>query len=329
MGRKNGPRHGSMQIWPRKRSNNFLPRVNWIPILANSVKFTNSSQKINILGFIGYKVGMASAYLKDNTPDSLMKGKRIIFPVTILECPTVKIYSVRFYKNTKVSTEILNDNLNKELIKVVKMPAKKTGAKEALEKIKVDDYDDVRIIIYSETKKAGLKHVPDLAEVALSGTKQEKLEFIKNNLSKEFSITESFQKGIIDIHGLTKGKGFQGPVKRFGIDLRSHKAEKGQRRPGSIGPWHPTGVPFRVARAGGMGKFRRITYNHPVVSSKKIAENETLAKRVFDNYGLIKNDYIIVAGSVQGPQKRQMLITAPLRPTKKQSKKQYELIELR
>ncbi len=329
MGRKNGPRHGSMQVWPRKRSYDFLPRVNWAPIVEISTKFSNSAQKTNILGFIGYKVGMASAYLKDNTADSLMKNKRVIIPVTIVECPTIKIFSVRFYKNNKVATEVLNDNLPKELKKVVKISAKKINVKEAIEKKKDDEFDDVRIIVYSEVKKVGLKKTPDLAELAISGTKQEKLEFVKANLAKEFSITDAFQKGIVDIHGLTKGKGFQGPVKRFGIDLRSHKAEKGQRRPGSIGPWHPTGVPFTVARAGGLGGFKRITYNHPIISVKKFSEADSVVKRVFDNYGLVKTDYIILAGSIQGPQKRQMLLTAPLRPTKKQLKKQYELIELR
>jgi len=47
------------------------------------------------------------------------------------------------------------------------------------------------------------------------------------------------------------------------------------------------------------------------------------------NFGDIKTDYVIVRGSVQGPAKRQLLITAPLRETKKQSKKNFELVELK
>ena len=110
MGRKQGPRKGSMQFWPRKRTYDFLPRVNWKP-----VELKHPGQKANLLGFIGYKAGMASAFLKDNTADSMTKGKRIVHPVTIIECPTVKILSVRFYKNRKVVNEVLNDNLDKEL----------------------------------------------------------------------------------------------------------------------------------------------------------------------------------------------------------------------
>ena len=38
----------------------------------------------------------------------------------------------------------------------------------------------------------------------------------------------------IDLRAITKGKGYQGPVKRFGIGLKSHKSEKGRRAPW---PW--------------------------------------------------------------------------------------------
>jgi large subunit ribosomal protein L3 len=49
----------------------------------------------------------------------------------------------------------------------------------------------------------------------------------------------------------------------------------------------------------------------------------------FNHFGKISGDYILVMGSVQGPAKRQLVITQPLRATKKQSKKNYEFIELR
>ena len=89
MGRKQGPRKGSMQVWPRKRSYDFLPRVNW-----DSIEVKKAGEKANLLGFIGYKAGMASALVKDNTADSMTKNKRKIVPVTIVECPTVKIFSI-------------------------------------------------------------------------------------------------------------------------------------------------------------------------------------------------------------------------------------------
>ena len=96
MSARKSPRKGSLQFWPRKRADKFLPSVNWNAI--NSGK--------NIKGFIGYKAAMASAIVKDNTANSMTKGKKIAVPVTILECPPMSILSIRFYKNNKVAKEI-------------------------------------------------------------------------------------------------------------------------------------------------------------------------------------------------------------------------------
>ena len=125
--------------------------------------------------------------------------------------------------------------------------------------------------------------------------------------------------------GLTKGQGFSGPVKRFGITLKSHKSEKGRRRPGSLGPWHPARVTFRVPMAGQLGMFTRVVYNSKILD---LGKSEDKFKNI-KNFGDVKTDYIIVTGSVQGPAKRQLLITAPLRESKKQTKKNYELLEIR
>jgi len=302
------PRSGSLQFWPRKRAKKFLPSANWNVLSGKNLK-----------GFICYKAGMKSAYVKDNTPNSMTKDKKIIIPVTILECPTMKIFSVRFYKNNLVANEVLNENLDKELKKKVKIPKAK-GKK--IEDVK--DYDDIRLIVYSQVKKTGLKKVPDLAEIGLNGSVEEKLNFAKENLNKEISISQVFEKNqLVDIHGLTKGYGLSGPVRRFGISLKGHKSEKGVRRPGSLGPWHPARVTFMAPQAGQLGMFSRIVYNSKIIDMGKGDFKD------IKNFGDLKTDYIMLRGSVQGPEKRQMLVTAPLRKTKKQEKKNFELIELR
>ena len=102
------PRKGSLQFWPRKRAKKFLPSVNW--------RFLKDGSSKNLKGFIAYKAGMASAYVKDNTPDSRTKDKKITVPVTILECPKMKILSVRFYKNKKVVKDVLNNKLDNVIV---------------------------------------------------------------------------------------------------------------------------------------------------------------------------------------------------------------------
>jgi len=312
---KRSPRKGSLQFWPRKRARKFLPRVNWNAI--NSAK--------SLKGFICYKAGMASAYVKDNTPDSMTKGKNITVPCTIIECPPMKIFSIRFYKNKIVAKDILAESLDKELKKKVKIPKKNKSVE--IDKIKTEDYDDVKILAYSVVKKTGLKKKPDLIEIGLVGNLEEKINFIKENLNKEISVLDFFEKGeLVDFRGLTKGKGFSGPVKRFGITLKVSKSEKGQRRPGNIGPWHPARVIFRVPMAGQLGMFTRVIYNNKIIDLGKSSEKPI---KNIKNYGDLKTDYLVVKGSVQGSAKRQLVLTHALRETKKTKKVNYEMVELR
>jgi large subunit ribosomal protein L3 len=311
---RKSPRKGSLQFWPRKRAGKFLPRVNWDAIYADSK---------NLKGFICYKAGMASAHVKDNTLNSMTKGKKISIPVTILECPPLKIFSVRFYKNNKVEKEILAENPDKELKRKIKLP-KKT---KKIDSEKTEDYEDIRIIVYSQVKKTGIKKKPDMIEIGLKGNFKDKLNFVRENLNKEISVSDIFDNGqLVDVRGLTKGKGFQGPVKRFGIKLRFHKSEKGVRKVGSIGPWHPARVTFRVPMAGQLGMFTRTDYNKKIIDIGKVSEVDFLKN--IKNYGNLKTDYVIVSGSVQGPAKRQLLITSPLRPSKTTKKKNFELLEV-
>ncbi len=188
-----------------------MPRAKWNSLFKEGVGF---------LGFIGYKVGMKSAFVRDNTPNSLTKGQRITFPVTVIECPTIKILSIRFYKNNNVIGEVLNENLDKELKKKIKLPKQK---KKKIGDFKEGEFDDIRAIVYSQVKKTNIKRKPDIAEIGLSGSVSEKLEFVKNNLTKEISVRDFLNEGVVDFRGVTKGKGTQGPTKRFGLALKSHK----------------------------------------------------------------------------------------------------------
>jgi large subunit ribosomal protein L3 len=309
---RKSPRKGSLQYWPRKRASKILPSANW--------KAINSDKKLK--GFIGYKAGMVSLEIKDNTENSMTKGKNIIIPGTIIECPEMKIFSVRFYKNGVVGLDVLNSQLDKELKRTVKIPKNAEKAKK-LDSVKTEDYDDLSVIVYSNVKKTGLKKKPDLAEIGLSGSYEDKVAWVKENLGKEISVQDIFSNAeLIDTRGLTKGKGFSGPVKRFGINLKVSKAEKGRRRPGNVGPWHPARVIFRVPMAGQLGMFTRVEYNKKIVDVQKASEKPINAIK---NYGDIKTNYLIITGSVQGSAKRQILVTAPLRPSKMQTKKNFEL----
>lgn len=305
------PRKGSLQFYPRKRASKLLPSVNWAPIKADSQ---------GILGFIVYKVGMASVIVKNTTDKAMTTGKRIVIPVTILETPNMKIFSVRFYKNNKVIKDIVISN-DKELKRRLRV------SKQISDLSKIpENYDDIRIIVYSLPKQTSIKKTPDIGELAIKA--DNKLEFVKSLINKELTIRDFVKTSLVDVRGLTKGKGIQGPVKRFGIGLKQHKSEKGVRRPGSLGPWHPARVTFRTPMAGQLGFFTRVIYNNKIIALGNIKEKDINSESGYKHYGKINSSYILLAGSVQGPPKRQILITPSFRPTKHQLKKKYEFIEL-
>ncbi|OIO41514.1 50S ribosomal protein L3 [Candidatus Pacearchaeota archaeon CG_4_9_14_3_um_filter_31_7] len=317
------PREGSLAYWPRKRTKKFLPRVNWDNLSPVALK----NNKKGLLGFICYKSAMVSVLVKDNTQHSMTKGKNIIVPCSILSCPPIKIFSLRFYKDGKVISEI-NVSNDKELKKKLKLTKKQINVEEKIKELK-EKADDLRVIVYSLVKRE-FKKTPDLSEIAVSSSNlDEKIEYVKKFIGKEIRINDIFNKNeLIDIHGLTKGKGLVGPVKRFGLGLKFHKTEKGVRGPGTLGPWTPSRVTFRAPLAGQLGMFTRAEYNKKIVEINDIKKEDINLKKGFENYGLIKTDFLILKGSVSGPEKRQLIITSPLRKTKSTEKENFEYIRI-
>ena len=77
-----------------------------------------------------------------------------------------------------------------------------------------------------------------------------------------------FKEGdVIDVSAISKGKGFQGVVKRhgFGGGPRSHGQKHSEREPGSIGGGLRNKVPKKMRMAGRMGSDRITVKNLKVV----------------------------------------------------------------
>jgi large subunit ribosomal protein L3 len=302
------PRKGSLQFWPRKRAKRHYARVKyWAPF--NEPK---------PLGFAGYKVGMTHALFTDTRKTSVTKGMEVSFPTTVIECPPLKVSSVRFYKKTNsgstLISEVFADKLDKELSRKIPIPKK---IKKKIEDTK--DFDDIMLLVYTQPKLTGIgKKKPELFEIAIGGKKEDKLKYAKEKLGKEITVNDVLKQGQqIDVHAITKGKGYQGPVKRFRIGLKPHKSEKSRRQPGSLGGWSEQGhVMWRVAHAGQMGYQQRTEYNKLIL---KIGNKPTEInpKGGFLSYGLVKNDYILVKGGVIGPKKRVIRLNYAIRPNKK------------
>ncbi len=310
--KKSHPHRGSVQFWPRVRSKKHCPSIRTHP----------TSKDPKPLGFIAYKAGMTHIMYtntaKKGNPEASM-------PVTVLECPPLKPFSIRFYKNTthgfKILAEIFNKKVEKELERKTKTSKKETKEPE--------NYDYIRLSVYTQPKLTGIgKKRPDVLEIALGGSKEEQLKLAKELLEKQITINDVAKEGeFLDIHSVTKGKGFQGTVKRFGVKIMQHKAEKKKRGIGTLGPWHPNKVPYTVPQPGKMGYHRRTHYNFKVIKIGDKPE-EINPKSGFLRYGLIKNPYILIKGSIAGAAKRPIVLTPSIRCNKQPQPTQITYISL-
>jgi len=301
MGDRHHPRRGSLQFWPRRRAKSETPRIrSWVGAKSN-----------NVLGFAGYKAGMTHILHKDNS-SSTTKGEIINNAVTIIECPPLRPLCLRFYKNSengfKIAADVYARDTNKELIRQT------TQQKDAKE-IPID-YDFVRLIVYTQPHLAGFgKKKPDIFEMGI-GYEKNDVESLRKLLEKDIKISSVFKIGqFLDVHSVTKGKGFQGTVKRFGVPIRQHKAEKTKRGIGTLGPWHPRRVRFSVPQSGKMGYHLRTEYNKWAIVISDDA-SKVNPKGGFMHYGFVKNEYIALKGSIPGPNKRMVIITEPIRQKK-------------
>jgi len=315
MPKKKFPRTGSLQFWPRKRSKSIIPRVRAYPELKEA----------KLTGFAGYKVGMIQASFTESRKTSPYKGQDVVIPVTIVECPPIRIYSIRLYainedNNVVVTKEIVADNIDKTMKRTLPIP-KSPKTKELIDSINIDDYEDIRVNVYTQPKLTSLgKKKPELFEMALGGNKNDKWEYAKSILGKEIPVSDIFKDNeLVDVHAVTTGKGFQGPVKRFGVAIRFHKSEKTKRGPGSLGSWDMRGKKsWTVAHAGQMGFHLRTDINKLILKVIKSNEAKELnPKSGIRNYGLIKNDIILMKGSLPGPKKRFVKFFTARRPNDK------------
>lgn len=324
IGKAHHPRRGSLGFSPRVRAKRHYPRIKTWP----------KTTEPKLLGFAGYKAGMAHVKFVDNSPTSTTKGEIISVPVTILDVPKIKILAIRLYginkRNQKNCVmQITTDKFDKELSRKIFLPKKAKSLEEQLKKAEemLQDIVDVDVLVYTLPKGRAGKKKPEIFEIGIGGTDvKAKFEYAKSILGKEISVKDVIKPGDqVDVVAVTKGKGFQGVIKRIGGKLQPEKTSATIRGIAVIGADVPRKVSWRVPMAGQMGFHTRTELNKQVL---KIGENgsEVTPKAGFLSYGVISGEYMILRGSIPGATKRLVRMRLAVRPNKKIPNKAPEII---
>ncbi|KAJ3707758.1 hypothetical protein LUZ61_011463 [Rhynchospora tenuis] len=353
------PRHGSLGFLPRKRSNRHRGKVKSFPK-------DDQAKKPHLTAFIGYKAGMTHIVREVEKPGSKLHKKEACEAVTIVEAPPMVVVGVVGYIKTPRGLRTLNtvwaQHLSEEVkrrfyknwykskkrafLKYSQKYESETGKLEItaqLEKIK--KYASVvRILAHTQIRKMkGLKQKKaHLMEIQVNGgTVPEKVDFAYQLFEKTVPVDAVFQKDeMIDVIGVTKGKGYEGVVTRWGVTRLPRKTHRGLRKVACIGAWHPARVSYTVARAGQNGYHHRTELNKKVYKVGKAGEESHLAMTDYDrtekditpmggfpHYGIVKNDYLMIKGCCVGPKKRVVTLRQSL--LKQTSRLAMEVISLK
>ncbi|MHA2062175.1 MAG: 50S ribosomal protein L3 [Candidatus Sifarchaeia archaeon] len=310
--KRHAPKRGSLAYLPRGRSAHPVGKIKTWPSWIGPP---------TLLGFAGYKAGMTHVVLIEDYPHSPFYGQERVMAVTVLDTPPLFVCGMRTYESTPYGLSVIGESwfsdLNSDLSRVFPLP-KDYNTSETLNKLKdsIETTTEVRAIVHTQPILSGVtRRKPHLFEVKIGGgeTIQEQFDYANAILGKETRVTDILKGGqIVDTSSISIGKGFQGPVKRWGIRILQHKSRGTKRGVGAIGPWKPHHMFYTVPRAGQLGYHQRTDYNKRIL---KIGEDgdEITPPGGFIRYGIIRGDYMILQGSITGHRKNLIKMRYALR----------------
>ncbi len=339
------PRHGSLGFSPKKRFRGHQGKIKAFPK-------DDAAKACHLTAFMAYKVGCTHITREADKPGAKVHKKTIIEAVTVLETPPMMVVGVVGYiatprglrALTTVWAQHLNDEAKRRFYKSWFSSKKKAFAKYA-QKYKADgskpDIDKelnrmkkycqvIRVIAHTQVSKLKLgQKKAHIMEIQVNGGSiKDKVDFAVSKFENPIKVTDVFnQDEMLDTIGITKGKGFEGVTTRWGTSRLPRKTHKGLRKVACIGAWHPSRVSYTVARAGQNGYHHRVELNKKIykigaAGDEKSAMTETdLTEKGINpmggwpNYGLIRNEWVMVKGSVVGVKKRVITLRKCVHPS--------------
>jgi len=311
------PRKGSLGFGPRKRATSEVPRFNSWP---------SDDGQPTLQGFAGYKAGMTHVVMINDEADSPTEGMEETVPVTIVETPPMRAVALRAYEDTpygqKPLTEVWATEFHEELDRTLDLPeehdaeAAENEIRDAVAEGRIADIRMITHTVPSEVKSVPKKK-PDVMETRIGGGSiEDRLDYGLELLEDggEHNADQIFRPGeYMDVAGVTKGKGTQGPVKRWGVQKRKgkHARQGWRRRIGNLGPWNPSRVRSTVPQQGQTGYHQRTELNKRLID---LGDDDVTPAGGLVNYGEIDGQYALVKGSLPGPSQRVLRFRPAVRP---------------
>jgi large subunit ribosomal protein L3e len=304
---------------------------------------------------MGYKAGMSHILREANKPGSKLHKKEVVEAVTVIETPPMVVVGLVGYLETPRGLRCLTTVWATHLSEEVKRrfyknwyKSKKRAFQGYATRVSADGNNDVenelaritkhcqvvRVLAHTQMKQLNLRQKKaHLMEIQVNGgSMADKVKFGKELFEQTVPVSTVFsQNEMIDTIGVTKGKGFEGVITRWGVTRLPRKTHRGLRKVACIGAWHPSRVQYSVARAGQNGYHHRTEINKKIyriggaakgesgVNYNATTEADLTNKTItplggFPHYGIVNHDFVMVKGCVVGPKKRVITLRKSLVP---------------
>lgn len=305
---------------------------------------------------MGYKAGMTHVVRGIEKREARKTIKKdIVEPVTVVETPPIKVVGMVGYIETprglRAFSTVWAQNLPANVIRrfyknyyVAKKKAftkysqkynedanSKKSVKRDISRIK-KYCQVVRVLVATQIEKCKLRQrKAHLMEIQVNGGDvAAKVDWAQGKFENEIAVGEVFANDeMVDTISITRGKGTQGVIKRFGVSRLPRKTRRGLRKVACIGAWHPSAVKWTVARTGNLGYYHRTQINQKIyrvgagairgIENNASTESDAHIKNItpiggFPHYGIVNEDFLLLRGNVMGPRKRQITIRKSLIP---------------
>jgi len=332
---------------PRKRTKHHFGRIRSFPK-------DDPSKKPHFTAFMTYKAGMTHIVRDVDRPGSKLHKKEVCEPVTILEAPPMIVVGLVGYIETprgmRALTNVWAGHLSEEcrrrfyrtwykskkkaFTKYAKRwaDAQKDGEPMKAELDRIKKYCHViRAICHTQVTKVKIgQKKAHIKEIQINGGNvSDKVDFIRGMFEQSVKVADCFEQDeMIDCLGVTKGKGIQGVITRWGCSRLVRKSHRGLRKVACIGSWHPARVQWQVPRAGQMGYHHRTEINKKIYRIGKCladdpqnatTENDLTEKSItpmggFSHYGIVNEDWLMLKGTTMGKRKKIITIRKSLLP---------------